>query len=69
MIMIEWISKDTEMQMLEIKTNRKTLLVDSKVNSNWIELNIDDRADNCISIMLNDEEIKALIEHLQRQIQ
>jgi hypothetical protein len=55
--------------MLEIKTNRKTLLVDSKVNSNWIELNIDDRADNCISIMLNDEEIKALIEHLQRQIQ
>jgi hypothetical protein len=68
MIMIEWISKDTEMQMLEIKTNRKTLLVDSKINSNWIELSISDRGDD-VSIMLNDEEIKVLIEHLQRQIQ
>ena len=66
--MIEWISKDTEMQMLEIKTNRKTLLVDSKINSNWIELSISDRGDD-VSIMLNDEEIKVLIEHLQRQIQ
>ena len=66
--MVNWIAKDTDGQMLEIKTNGACLVVDSKMSSKRIELTIDQYHES-ITMMLDDEAIKALIEHLQRQVQ
>lgn len=60
-------NKDTKYQSIEFNSNRGQLTVESKDNNNTVEFELHEYGER-IRITLDQEEIKELINHLQKQL-